>query len=137
MVDCYYNIFDTKLKLTLSSPLGKGEHPELNTYECLDSDSAKKKQSMIGVIQWTVSLGRLYVNTTVMNLASFRAAPRKVHLDLCKRVVYYPAKLKWATISIRTEEPYLSSILTTPCEWEESFHGKVEELTPHDVPTPL
>ena len=137
MIDCYYNMFGTKPKLTYSSPLEKGDHPELDTSEYLDSDGVQQYQSMIGAIQWAVSLGRLDVNTAVMTLASFRAEPRQGHLERCKRVVSYLAKFKWATIRIRTEEPDMSSIPTTPYDWEESVYGKVKELTPHDAPTPL
>ena len=72
-----------------------------------------------------------------MTLACFRAEPREGHLDSCKIVVSYLAKFKWATIKIRTEEPDMSSVPTTPCDWEESFCGKVKELIPHIAPAPL
>ena len=72
-----------------------------------------------------------------MPLAFFRAEPRQVHLDLCEKVISYLFKFKWATIRIRNEEPGLSSMPTTPRDWEESIYVKVKELTPHDVPAPL
>ena len=53
----------------------KGEHPELDDSEYLDSNRAKK-QSTIGVIQWDVSLGRLDFKTIVMTLEYFKAEPR-------------------------------------------------------------
>ena len=74
---------------------------------------------MIGAIQWAVSLGKLDFNTTVMTLESFRAEPMKVHRDLCNIVLSYLAKLKCATISIRTKEPALSSMSSTLCDCEE------------------
>ena len=76
MVDCYYYMFSAKPKLSFSTILEKGDHAELYTSECLDSDGVQKYQSIIGAIQWAVSLGILDVNTTVMTLASFRAEPR-------------------------------------------------------------
>ena len=130
-------MFSTRSKLTYSSPLEKGNHPELDASEYLDADGAQKYQSMIGAIQWAVSLGRLEANTAVMTLSSFRDEPRQGHLERCKRVVSHLAKFKWATIRIRTEEPDLSSIPTAPRDWEESVYGKVKELTPHDAPPPL
>ena len=72
-----------------------------------------------------------------MTLACFRAKPRQGNLYRFKRVVSYLSKFKWTTIRIRAEEPDLSSMPTTPCDWEESVHGKVKELTPKDAPTPL
>ena len=76
MVENYCNMFGTKPKLSFSSPLEKGDHPELETSEYLDSYGIQKHQSMIGSIQWAISLGRLEVNTTVMTLVSFRVEPR-------------------------------------------------------------
>ena len=103
MVDCYYDMFGTKPKLSFSSPLEKGGYPELDTSENLDSDGIQKHQSMIGAIKWAVSLGRLDVNTAVMTLASFRTEPRQGHLDHCERVVSYFVKFKWDAIRIMTE----------------------------------
>ena len=69
-----------------------------------------------------------------MTLASFRAGPRQGHIDRCKRVVSCLEKFKHDAIRIRTEEPDMSSIPTTPCDLEESVYGKVKKLTPHDAP---
>ena len=74
---------------------------------------------MIGVIQWAISLERLDANAAVMALVSFRAEPIQSNLYSCKRFSSYLAKFKWATIRIRTEEPDLSSVPTTVCDWEE------------------
>ena len=91
---------------------------------------------MIGSIQSAISIGRLNVNITFINLESFRAESRQVYLDRCKRAVSYLAKLKWATIRIRTEEPDFSSMPTTPHDSDESVCDKVNELTPHDASAP-
>ena len=99
------------------APLEKGDHPELDATEYLYQDGIEKYQSLIGSIQWSVSLGRLDVNTSVMTLASFRAEPRQGHLERAKRVVSYLIRFKHATIRFRTEEPDISSIPTTPYEW--------------------
>ena len=36
VIDCYFNIFESKPKLKAISLLGKDGHPELDTSECLD-----------------------------------------------------------------------------------------------------
>ena len=94
MVDRYYNIFVTKLKLSFSSSLERSDHPELDTSECLDSDGIHKYQSMIGAVQWAVSLRIIDFNTEVTNLASFKAEPIKGQLGDCKRVVSCVSKFK-------------------------------------------
>ena len=73
------------LPSSTSLHLQKGDHTKLGTSEYLDSDGMQQYQSMIGTIQWTVSLGRLDMNDVVMTVASFRAEPRQVHLKSCKR----------------------------------------------------
>lgn len=76
------------------------------------------------------------MNAAAVTLASFRAEPRKGHLERAKRVVGYLVKFRHAAISYRTDEPDMSSIPATSCEWEESVHGEVSELLPEDAPTP-
>lgn len=50
MADSCYNMFGHKPKLIYMSPLEKGEHPELDTSECLDEDSVQMCQSLVGSI---------------------------------------------------------------------------------------
>ena len=50
-------MFGEKPKELYSSPLDKGDHPELNTSDLLDADGIQKYQSMIGAMQWAISIG--------------------------------------------------------------------------------
>jgi hypothetical protein len=59
----------------VSSPLEKGDHPELDTSEYFDEIAIKTYPSMIGALQWMVTIGRLDILTAVMSMSSFRAAP--------------------------------------------------------------
>ena len=116
------------------SPLEKGDHPKLDTSNYLDQEGVQKHQSLLGSTQWATSLGRLDVDAAVMTLASFRDEPREGHLDRATRVVSYLVKFKHATIIIRIEEPDLSSVPITPCDWEESVCGEVMEIFSEDTP---
>ena len=51
MCNCYCNMIGTKSKLTFSSSLEKGKHPELDTSEKLDSDDVQQCQSMVSTTQ--------------------------------------------------------------------------------------
>jgi len=68
------------------SPLPDGDHPELDTSKFLDEDDIQKYQSLVGAMQWIVSIGRFNIQTAVMSMSSFRAAPRKGHLERVKRI---------------------------------------------------
>ena len=60
----------------VTSPLEKNNHPELDESEFLDTNGIQQYQSLIGSLQWAVSLGRLDVTNGVMTLSGFRAIPR-------------------------------------------------------------
>jgi hypothetical protein len=42
-----------------TSPLEKGDHPEIDNTEKLDEEGIKKYQTMIGCLQWAVFWGDL------------------------------------------------------------------------------
>ena len=62
-------------------PLEGGDHPELHTSELCDEHQTKQFQTLIGQLQWLISLGRFDIAVHVMSLSRFRAQPRKGHLD--------------------------------------------------------
>ena len=62
-------------------PLEGGDHPELDTSEHCDERQTKQFQTLIGQLQWLISLGRFDIAVHVMSLSRFRAQPRKGHLD--------------------------------------------------------
>ena len=71
----------------------------------LDEDGVKRYQSMIGALQWVVSLGRFDIMSAVMTMSRFRAIPRVGHLDRVKRIYGYLKRFKTGTIRFRTGEP--------------------------------
>ena len=84
-----------------------------------------------------MSIGSFDIQTSIMTLSSFRAAPRKGHLERVKRVYGYIAKMKHVVIRIRTGEPDFSGLPKLEFEWEKSFYGVVREIIPKDAPKPL
>ena len=72
-----------------------------------------------------------------MTLSGFRVAPRKGHLARIKRIYRYLAKMRHASIRIRTEEPDYSDIPEVEYDWSRSVYGNVKETKPKDAPTAL
>jgi hypothetical protein len=72
MMDQFKNMYGCKSK-EYTSPLEKGDHPEGDTSEDLDEQGIKKYQTMIGNLQWAVSLGRFGIQTATMTMSRFRA----------------------------------------------------------------
>ena len=54
----YKQLFGTEPpKKNVLSPLMKGDHPELDTSKFLDEDGILMYQSLIGSMQWSITLG--------------------------------------------------------------------------------
>ena len=80
-IESFQRMFVKKPKTKYSSPLEPGDHPKLDNSDEFDIDGIKKYQSLIGILQWLVSLGRLDIATAVMTMSSFHVEPRKEHLE--------------------------------------------------------
>ena len=136
MVATYERLFGTKPKDVYTSPMEKGDHPEMDTSKLLDSTGIQQYQSLVGAMQWAVSIGRLAITTAVMTLSNFRVAPRKGHVERCKQVYGYLWKMQHAMIHICTEEPDYSVLPVVEYEWAHSVYGSAMELQREDWPTP-
>ena len=136
LVQSYEMMFGEKPGTNVYSPLEHGDHPELDTSELLDQTGIQQYQSLIGSLQWAISLGRLDIATAVMSMSSFRAAPRRGHLLRLRRICGYLTKMKHAAIRFRTHQPDYSDLPSKQYEWT-STYGDIEELLPHDAPVPL
>ena len=118
-------------------PLEEGDHPELDTSELCDEHQTKQFQTLIGQLQWLISLGRFDIAVHVMSLSRFRAQPRKGHLDRAKRIVGYLLFLPDGAIRFRTGEPDFSSLKDQEYDWTRSVYSGACEQIPHDIPKPL
>jgi len=136
LVQSYERMFGEKPSTKIYSPLEKGDHPELDESELLDATRLQQYQSLIGSLQWTISLGRFDIATAVMTLSSFRAAPRRGHLLQLRRVCGYLAKMKHAGIRFRIHQPDYSDLPRKLYEWQ-TVYGNVTEMIPSDAPKPL
>ena len=136
MVAQYTKLFGQAPSQRVQSPLEKNDHPELDDSELLDEENIAKYQSLIGVLQWTISLGRFDIATAVMTMSSFRAMPRVGHLERVKRICGYLAKFKEACIRVRTGVPDYSDLPKKEYDWAKTTYGKVRESIPADAPPP-
>ena len=135
ILDNYKRIFGQNPKQA-SSPLVKGDHPELDTSELLDTENVKIYQSLIGALQWVIQIGRFDISTSVMTLSRFRALPRQGHLDRVKRIHGYLSKMRHGLVRIRTEKPDYSDIPEKKYEWSYSCYSGAKEEIPHGTPPP-
>ena len=136
MIEQFERMFGTKPK-EYTSPLEKSDHPEIDSSPELDANGIKMYQSMIGSLQWAISLGRFDIHTCTMSMSRFRTEPRQGHLDRLKRIYGYQKKFKSAAIRVRTEEPDFTALPDQEFDWCQTVYGNVKEEMPKDIPAPL
>jgi hypothetical protein len=102
----------------------------------LGQDETQQFQSLIGAMQWAVSIRRVDIVTAVMSLSSFRAMPRRGHLERAKQIYGYLRKMKEARIRVLTNEPDYSDYQDPEYDWSSSVYGDVKEIIPTDIPEP-
>ena len=136
MMMAYEKMFGGKPKRYFI-PLADGDHPELDNSELLDQDGIRKYQSLIGALQWAVTLGRFDIHVAVTTMSSFRVAPRVGHMGRLHRLYGYLRQYLDAGIRIRTGIPDHESMFEVKTyEWMDSVYGRGEEDIPQDMPIP-
>jgi hypothetical protein len=131
-------MFGSKPNTTkITSPLVKGDHPEIDESTFLGEKGIQQCQSLIGQLQWAISLGRFDISVAIMTMLSFRSAPREGHLGRVKRICGCLSKMKHSVIRIRTDEPDCSDVPRTEHDWEFSVYSGAKEELPKDAPEPL
>ena len=61
----------------MRTPLDKNDHPELDDTEFLTGESIQHYLTMIGQLQWLVTLGRFDIHAQVTTMFRFRSAQGK------------------------------------------------------------
>ena len=65
---------------------------------------AAKYLTMVGQLQWLVTLGRFDIHAQVATMSRFRAAPRQEHMDRLKRIYSYAIRTKDYAVRFRAEQ---------------------------------
>ena len=137
LADTYKRLFNEDPPKGYKTPLDKNDHPELDTSEILEGDMAAKYLTMVGQLQWLVTLGRFDIHAQVATMSRFRAAPRQGHMDRLKRIYSYAIRTKDYAIRSRTEQPDYSFLPDQDFDWTYTVYGDVHEILPDDMPDPL
>jgi hypothetical protein len=116
------------------TPLDPNDHPELDLSPELDEEGKAIYMSLIGCIQWAVSLCRYDIGCAVMTMGRFRSAPREGHLDRLKHMCGYLKKYKSGGLRFRTAMPEYGHLEEPTVDWTYSVYGDVKEEVPDDMP---
>ena len=137
LIESYISMFKQNPPKNMRTSLDKNDCPELDDADLLTGDSNQYYLTMIGQLQWLVTLGRFDIHAQVTTMSRFRSAPRKGHLERLQRIYGYVLKTKHYSTRYRTEEPDYSYLPNMKHDWSYTVYGNVQEIIPNNCPKPL
>lgn len=84
--------YDLVLPTRVTISFTSGYRPKIDTSRELTDDKATYVMYLIGILRWSVELGRIDIDTEVSKLSSFLAASREGHLDQALHIFDYLKK---------------------------------------------
>ena len=135
--ETYKRLFNDELPKDHKTPLDKNDHPQLDTSEIVEGDMAAKYLTMVGQLQWLVTLGKFDLHAHVATMSRFRAAPRQKHMDRLKRIYAYAIRTEDYAFRFKTDQLDYSFLPEQNIEWRYSVYCDVHEILPGDMPEPL
>jgi Reverse transcriptase (RNA-dependent DNA polymerase) len=125
-MEAYKQIMGSK-PVTCTIPLLDKSQPKMDSTVEHDRKGRAKYQSLIGILQWIVTLGRLDIACAVMNMSRFRTAPREGHLLLLGNVFGYLQKHPDGALRFKMGTPeYERRFTTKENDWERTvYHWRI------------
>jgi hypothetical protein len=111
-------------------------HPEIDQTDHLSDDDANYYQSLMGILQWVVELGRIDVAYEVQLMASYSCAPREGHLKALLGIFCYLKKHIKFKLVLDHRLRDMEQFDFKEFDWERYYPG-AKELIPDTVPHPL
>ena len=135
--ETYIRLSNTEPSKGLKMHLEKNDHLELDTSDILEGQQVNHYLTMVGQLQWLITLGRFDIQAQVISMSRFRAQPRQGHPDRLKRIHAYLIRTKDYATRFRTTEPDYSYLHDQNFDWAHTVYGHVQEIIPNDIPDPL
>ena len=77
LAETYKRLFNEEAPKGHKTPLDKNDHPELDISEILEGDMAAQYLTMVGQLQWLVTLGRFDIHAHVATMSNSELLPGK------------------------------------------------------------
>ena len=119
----------------VTSPLDPLDHPELYESPIVLIEKRRIYWSLIGMLQWSVTLGRMDIGFSVSTMSQFRAEPREGHFDRVARIFGFIKNYRDFSIKFRTDKPDYSGYEVKHFDWEYLYEDAGEE-NPKHMPEP-
>ena len=126
---------DRKLVKRATAPWPPSYSAELDATPELSPDMASYYQLQVGILHWTVELGRVDIITEVSTLASQMAMPREGHLEAIFHVFAYLNIKHNSRLVLDPTYPVIPQNTFQMHEWT-NFYGNIKEAIPPVTPEP-
>ena len=94
-----------KLPTKAPTPMTTNYYPEMDTSPELDPHGVTTYQELIGMLRWSVEIGRVDILTELSMLSSYQASPRQGHLEQIYHIFAYLKKKPKLTLYFDPQEP--------------------------------
>jgi hypothetical protein len=88
IVPKFEKLFDTKFK-PIKTPMAADYHPETDDSPLLPEDDISKYRSIIGSLNWLITLGRFDIHYATNALSRFSMTPREGHMKAIQKILSY------------------------------------------------
>lgn len=120
------------LSTKISTPITQKYRPEVDVTPELNDANANYYQNLIGILRWTVELGRIDIHVAVSLMSSFSAAPREGHLEQLYHVFAYLKKHKRSKIVFDDTIPGISEGRFQNVDWQDFYPDAKEPRSPKE-----
>ena len=120
----------------IKTPMEENYHPETDDSPLLDSENASKFRSIIGSINWIITLGRFDVNYAFMSLSRFNMAPREGHMTAACCILRYLKTFSKGQIVLDHSYPDHAQLDVQDHDTWREFYPDASEEIPHDMLDP-
>ena len=131
-VERYLKVKGKTLPRKVNTPLSSNYRPEIDISRELNPTEASYYMSLIGILRWTVELGRVDLTCEVSMMASFMAMPREGHLDQLYHMFGYLKSKHNAEMVFDPTVPDIDKSQFPRQEWGHTpYAGMKEQLPPN------
>ena len=110
----------------INTPTDPKDHPKLNRIMFVN-DAVKK--TILGMVQWASTIGRMDIQVAVMIMRRFRMQPRIGHLKRVERIFGFLRNFKACSIKLRTDQASYGKFKNTVvADWKYIYGDAKEEL---------
>ena len=115
--------------------MSMGIQPEMDESPFASEEDESRPQMLIGIAQWSTSLGRMDILHATMSLSGFSVSPRQKQCEWAKGVMGHLKKFPDVSIAISPDAPDCRGFERIKADWSQ-HHPDAKEDIPEDVPEP-